>query len=74
MRLMLTLTPVVCVLSGIAFSKLFEVYLKVDTPYYYIKLSLIIFLLNTYFRKVHYYLLFIIAILFWFHVILLILH
>lgn len=29
-RLMLTLTPVVCVLSGIAFSKLFEVYMKVQ--------------------------------------------
>lgn len=28
-RLMLTLTPVVCVLGGIAFSRLFEVYLKV---------------------------------------------
>ena len=33
-RLMLTLTPVVCVLSGIAFSKLFEVYLKVSLNYY----------------------------------------
>ncbi|KAF2355745.1 Oligosaccharyl transferase STT3 subunit [Trinorchestia longiramus] len=31
-RLMLTLTPVVCVLSGVAFSKLFEVYLKDETP------------------------------------------
>lgn len=32
-RLMLTLTPVVCVLGGIAFSKLFEVYLKEEeTP------------------------------------------
>jgi len=30
-RLMLTLTPVVCVLAGIAFSKLFEVYLKDDS-------------------------------------------
>lgn len=28
-RLMLTLTPVVCVLGGIVFSRLFEVYLKV---------------------------------------------
>ena len=28
-RLMLTLTPVVCVLAGIAFSRLFEQYLKV---------------------------------------------
>lgn len=27
-RLMLTLTPVVCVLSGIAFSRLLELYLK----------------------------------------------
>ena len=33
-RLMLTLTPVVCVLSGIAFSKLFEVYLKVSLNYH----------------------------------------
>ncbi|XP_018010838.1 dolichyl-diphosphooligosaccharide--protein glycosyltransferase subunit STT3B isoform X2 [Hyalella azteca] len=31
-RLMLTLTPVVCVLSGVAFSKLFEVYLKDEAP------------------------------------------
>ena len=29
-RLMLTLTPVVCILSAIAFSKTFEVYLKDD--------------------------------------------
>ena len=29
-RLMLTLTPVVCVLSAIAFSKTFDVYLKDD--------------------------------------------
>ena len=29
-RLMLTLTPVVCVLAAIAFSKTFEVYLKDD--------------------------------------------
>uniref|UniRef100_A0A1B6E412 dolichyl-diphosphooligosaccharide--protein glycotransferase n=1 Tax=Clastoptera arizonana TaxID=38151 RepID=A0A1B6E412_9HEMI len=29
-RLMLTLTPVVCILSGIAFSKLFELFLKED--------------------------------------------
>lgn len=27
-RLMLTLTPVVCVLSGVAFSRLLELYLK----------------------------------------------
>jgi dolichyl-diphosphooligosaccharide--protein glycosyltransferase len=27
-RLMLTLTPVVCILSGIAFSKLLEIFLK----------------------------------------------
>ena len=31
-RLMLTLTPVVCVLAAIAFSKTFEVYLKDDSP------------------------------------------
>lgn len=31
-RLMLTLTPVVCVLSGVAFSKLFDVYLKDEGP------------------------------------------
>lgn len=31
-RLMLTLTPVVCVLAAIAFSKTFEIYLKDDTP------------------------------------------
>ena len=30
-RLMLTLTPVVCVLAAIAFSKTFELYLKDDT-------------------------------------------
>jgi len=30
-RLMLTLTPVVCVLAGIAFSRLFEVFLRDDT-------------------------------------------
>lgn len=30
-RLMLTLTPVVCVLAAIAFSKTFEVYLKDDS-------------------------------------------
>ena len=29
-RLMLTLTPVVCILSGIAFSKLLELFLKED--------------------------------------------
>ena len=29
-RLMLTLTPCVCILSGIAFSKLFSIYLKED--------------------------------------------
>lgn len=29
-RLMLTLTPAVCILSGIAFSKIFENYLKED--------------------------------------------
>ncbi len=29
-RLMLTLTPVVCVLSAIAFSKTFDIYLKDD--------------------------------------------
>lgn len=29
-RLMLTLTPVVCMLSGIAFSRLFEIFLKDD--------------------------------------------
>ena len=34
-RLMLTLTPVVCVLSGIAFSRLFEVYLKVSIEVLY---------------------------------------
>ncbi|XP_005095974.1 dolichyl-diphosphooligosaccharide--protein glycosyltransferase subunit STT3B [Aplysia californica] len=31
-RLMLTLTPVVCVLAAVAFSKTFEVYLKDDSP------------------------------------------
>lgn len=31
-RLMLTLTPAVCILSGIAFSKIFENYLKEETP------------------------------------------
>lgn len=31
-RLMLTLTPVVCVLAAIAFSKTFEIYLKDDAP------------------------------------------
>jgi len=31
-RLMLTLTPVVCVLAAIAFSKTFEIYLKDDSP------------------------------------------
>jgi len=31
-RLMLTLTPCVCILSGIAFSKLFELYLKEEDP------------------------------------------
>lgn len=31
-RLMLTLTPIVCVLAAIAFSKTFELYLKDDTP------------------------------------------
>ncbi|XP_071103838.1 dolichyl-diphosphooligosaccharide--protein glycosyltransferase subunit STT3B-like isoform X2 [Haliotis cracherodii] len=31
-RLMLTLTPIVCVLAAIAFSKTFEIYLKDDTP------------------------------------------
>lgn len=31
-RLMLTLTPVVCMLAGIAFSGLLEVFLKEDTP------------------------------------------
>jgi dolichyl-diphosphooligosaccharide---protein glycosyltransferase len=31
-RLMLTLTPVVCMLAGIAFSKLFELYLKDEDP------------------------------------------
>jgi len=31
-RLMLTLTPAVCILSGIAFSKIFENYLKEDGP------------------------------------------
>lgn len=32
-RLMLTLTPVVCILSGIAFSRLLELFLKEDdTP------------------------------------------
>ena len=30
-RLMLTLTPVVCVLAAIAFSKTFDIYLKDDT-------------------------------------------
>lgn len=30
-RLMLTLTPAVCILSGIAFSKIFENYLKEET-------------------------------------------
>lgn len=29
-RLMLTLTPVVCILSGIAFSRLLELFLKED--------------------------------------------
>ncbi|XP_065350852.1 dolichyl-diphosphooligosaccharide--protein glycosyltransferase subunit STT3B [Cloeon dipterum] len=31
-RLMLTLTPVVCILAGIAFSRLFELYLKDEDP------------------------------------------
>ena len=31
-RLMLTLTPIVCVLAAIAFSKAFEIYLKDDSP------------------------------------------
>ena len=31
-RLMLTLTPIVCVLAAIAFSKIFEIYLKDDNP------------------------------------------
>ncbi|XP_076090669.1 dolichyl-diphosphooligosaccharide--protein glycosyltransferase subunit STT3B-like [Mytilus galloprovincialis] len=31
-RLMLTLTPIVCVLAAIAFSKTFEIYLKDDSP------------------------------------------
>ena len=31
-RLMLTLTPVVCVLAAIAFSKTFDIYLKSDMP------------------------------------------
>lgn len=31
-RLMLTLTPAVCILSGIAFSKIFENYLKEESP------------------------------------------
>lgn len=31
-RLMLTLTPAVCILSGIAFSKIFENYLKEEIP------------------------------------------
>jgi dolichyl-diphosphooligosaccharide--protein glycosyltransferase len=31
-RLMLTLTPVVCVLAAIAFSKTFEIYLKDENP------------------------------------------
>ena len=31
-RLMLTLTPCVCILSAIAFSKLFELYLKEEDP------------------------------------------
>ena len=31
-RLMLTLTPIVCVAAAIAFSKAFEIYLKDDTP------------------------------------------
>lgn len=31
-RLMLTLTPIVCVLAAIAFSKTFEIYLKDDAP------------------------------------------
>ncbi|XP_053408984.1 dolichyl-diphosphooligosaccharide--protein glycosyltransferase subunit STT3B-like [Mercenaria mercenaria] len=31
-RLMLTLTPIVCVCAAIAFSKAFEIYLKDDTP------------------------------------------
>lgn len=31
-RLMLTLTPAVCILGGIAFSKIFENYLKEDGP------------------------------------------
>lgn len=30
-RLMLTLTPVVCVLSAVAFSRLLELYLKVES-------------------------------------------
>lgn len=31
-RLMLTLTPAVCILGGIAFSKIFENHLKEETP------------------------------------------
>ena len=31
-RLMLTLTPIVCVSAAIAFSRAFEIYLKDDTP------------------------------------------
>ena len=31
-RLMLTLTPIVCVLAAIAFSKTFEIYLKDESP------------------------------------------
>ncbi|XP_052803659.1 dolichyl-diphosphooligosaccharide--protein glycosyltransferase subunit STT3B-like [Mya arenaria] len=31
-RLMLTLTPIVCVAAAIAFSRMFEIYLKDDTP------------------------------------------
>ena len=31
-RLMLTLTPIVCVAAAIAFSKAFEIYLIDDTP------------------------------------------
>ncbi|XP_059483422.1 dolichyl-diphosphooligosaccharide--protein glycosyltransferase subunit STT3B [Neocloeon triangulifer] len=31
-RLMLTLTPVVCILAGVAFSRLFELYLKDEDP------------------------------------------
>ena len=31
-RLMLTLTPIVCVLASIAFSRTFEIYLKDDMP------------------------------------------